>query len=392
MDFLDKLSKTFGRGTIMIGNVKEYDVDCNYNYDFFAQRKKDFYSKFSHKSILCQGKHWENTPLVTILITTYKRPELLRQALSSALNQKGFDDYQIIIADNEGAPIEEETPTVKVVKEYQDEKVIYYRHSEEVLCKMDSAVRLAKSPWIVFLHDDDLLAENHLRIMMDVVKKHKEIKFLGCDAKDFSIEKEVNLNQDVDEQNYKIYKYTRDAICFGGWTGWLGALISRKHYIAIGGMPLVSMGIGDTAMVIVFSHHFGTYKYSGGKPLYFYRQGEQQATWITAKNERWKINEYFFYKYVINKYHKLTHKIYERNIAYYLLEHYKNYYVNNDIYEASLNFDFIISKCGMPADIEKRNVSYYVISTFFWLYRGIVRRLAYIWDQKIRKSDVYLTI
>lgn len=377
---------------IVINNVKEYDVDYNYEYDFFAQREKDFYSKFSHKSILCQGKHWECTPLVTILITTYKRPELLRKSLSSALNQKGFDDYQIIIADNEGVPIEEETPTAKVVKEYQDKKIIYYRHNREAYFRECAAAQLARSPWIIFLHDDDLLAENHLQMMTDVVKSHKEIKFLGCDMKGFNDEKKVNLSQNVDEKNYKIYKYTREGVCLGGWAGWLGALISRKHYIAIGGMPPVSMGIGDTAMVVVFSHHFDTYKYSGGKPLYFYRQGEQQATWLTAKDERWKINEYFFYKYVISKYHKLTHMIYERNIAYYLFDHYKNYYMNDDIYEADINFNFIISKCGIPVDIKKRNASYYIISTYFWLYRGLVRRFAYIWMNKIKKTDIYLAV
>ncbi len=360
-------------------------------YDFFAAGKNDFYNKFSHDSILCQGKHWKKHPLVTILITTYKRPELLQEALESALNQKGFSDYQILIADNEGRPIEEETPTSKVVKKYQDERVIYYRHSKEVSFISDAAVRLARSPWIVFLHDDDMLAENHLAIMTDVIKKHKQIKLLACDMKISASGKEFREDQNSDKGNYRLYAYLRDATCFGNSSGWLGALISRKHYIAIGGMPKISTGIGDTIFMANFLHHFGSYKYSGGKPLYFYRKGEQQQSYLYVNDPRVRINEYFFNKYVINKYHKWTHKILERNIAYGLFDFFQSYY-EDDIYNANIDFEFIISECGLPSDIMKRGTRYYLTRGFFWLYGGCVRFLAYIYRQKIKKSDIYIII
>lgn len=361
------------------------------NYDFYAAGKNDFYRKFSHNSILCQGKHWGKNPFVTILIPTYKRPELLSKALESALNQKEFDDYQILIADNEGRPIEEETPTSQVVKKYQDERLIYYRHSEEVVYRMDAIIRLARSPWIVFLHDDDMLAENHLALMTDVIKRHKEIKLLACDMKVFSSEKEIKECQNVVGQDYKIYKYLKDAICLRNNSGWLGALISRKHYIAIGGMPSINTGVGDTIMVGSFLHHFGTYRYSGGKPLYFYRKGEQQQSCLYASDSKSKINEYLFYKYVIGKYHKLTHGFWERNIAYGLFDFFKSYY-EDDIYKGTVDLEFIISECGLPSDICKKGIRYYITISFFYLYGGCLRRLVNIYREKIRKSDVYIMI
>ncbi len=371
----------------MIDNVKEYDVDCNYDYDFFAQRKEDFYNKFSHKSVLCQGKHWKKPPLVTILITTYKRPELLRHALLSALNQKGFEDYQVIIADNEGRPVEEETLTAKVVKEYQDEKIIYYRHDREVLFRECAAARLARSQWIVFLHDDDLLAENHLKTLTDVVEKYKDIRFLSCEIRDFATERDVEKVSAEKGTDGKLYEYLRDTIYLGPWSGWLGALISRKHYIAIGGMPSIVMGMGDTAFAAVFLHHFGIYKYRGGKPLYFYRRGEQQATFLSIRDPRPRINEYFFYKYVINKYHRLTHKIWERNMAYALLND-----PNAVIYNVNLDVDYIISKCGISSDIREKNVKYYLTKLYVSLYRHCIWHLEYIYRQKIKKSDIYAVI
>lgn len=360
-------------------------------YDFFAKGKSDFYNRFSHNSILCQGKHWKTPPLVTILIPTYKRPELLRQALESALNQKEFGDYQIIIVDNEGKPIEEETLTAKVVKEYQDERVIYYRHDRELsIYKMDAAVRLARSPWIVFLHDDDILAENHLKIMTDIVKRHKEIKFLGCKEKEFT------TKQDIEKENaytyhYIIQKMLKNATCFRNWTGWLGALISRKHYIAIGGMPAIKMGCGDKAMVGVFLHHYGTYSCQTDGPLYYYRLGEQQISYTQRDTwERVLINEYCFERYVINKYHKFTHKLWERNLAYLTLQKCEAY--NSGIYHTQISLDNVISECDMPSDIKERKLLYYFTTGIFWIYIKCIKHLCYWYMQRLKRSDIYLDI
>lgn len=362
---------------------------CVKEYDFFAQSKKDFYSKFTHKSILCQGKHWEKKPLVTILITTYKRPELLRQALESALNQKGFDDYQIIIADNEGRPIEEVTPTARVVKDYQDDRIIYYRHSKEVQFKSDSAVRLARSPWIVFLHDDDILSENHLAIMTDIVKKHKEIKFLGCSMQEFTSVQSIKFNDTI-PCDYTVVKYLKDTTCLGDWAGWLGALISRKRYIAMGGMPSFEMGNGDLAMVAMFHHCFGTYGCHSNQPLYYYRKGEQQVTYTLREiQENNRINAYYFYKYVISRCHKLTHRIWERNIAYITLEECERY---NNTYCANIDIDNVISECNMPTDIKQKNVRYYMTKSIFNMYRKLVRWLDKIFIGKMKKSDIHMAI
>lgn len=359
-------------------------------YDFFAEGREDFYKKFSHKSILCQGKHWEMPPLVTILITTYKRPEMLRQALESALNQKGFYDYQIIVADNEGASIEEETPTARLMKEYPNEKLIYYRHSQEVFYKADSAVRLARSQWIVFLHDDDLLAENHLRLMTGIVKKHKEIKFLGCRAKDFILEKEIEKEKNRGRSDrYVIQRCLKSLGCLGDWVGWLGALISRKHYISIGGMPLVSMGCGDRAMVGKFLHYYGTYTCISDKPLYYYRRGRQQVSY--AKKAEWEralINEYFFNKYVINKYHKFTHRIWEKNMAYYILDLCRDY--NKGIYHTQIDLKHVIFECNMPLDLKRKNDFFtkFLIDS----YKNFARILDYICINVLKNTDIHIRV
>ncbi len=366
-------------------------------YDYFAGGKEDFYKKLSQESIesvLCQGSHWKKPPFVTIILTTYKRPEMLKQALDSALDQKGFDDYQIIVADNEGKPLEEETPTAKLLKNYQNDKIIYYRHVQGVLLRTDSAVRLARSPWIVPLHDDDLLAANHLAIMTGIVKKHKEIKFLGCRMKSFSSEQELEMEKKSCVYDYVVGKNLKDTTCLGGWAGWLGSLISRKHYIATGGEPTMVKGIPDMIMVAKFLHRFGTYKCISNKPLYYYRQGEQQASFeitLNGKIEKSRVEEYQFYKYVINKYHKLTHRIWERNIAYTTLEVCERY-SKSKIYHAKINIDRVISESGMPADVKEKNFRYHITKGIFGVYRKWIQCLDDVYVGKLKKSDIHIIV
>lgn len=203
----------------------------NVEFDFFGERERDFYRKFSVESILVQGKHRNPPPLVTIILPTYKRPELLKQALESALNQVDFEDYQIIIADNEGTDIRMETETARLVSCYQDEKILYYRHEKTINYKMDYAARLSRSKWICFLHDDDILASNHLYVMSRIVQKHKDIKYLSCTYKYFFDEICTNDFRKMTEPHrisFQIKKVPKAYTCVGYFAGWLGAFINRE--------------------------------------------------------------------------------------------------------------------------------------------------------------------
>ena len=61
--------------------------------DFFAGDKEDFAASVQNPSCLWQGAHRQQTPFVSVVITTYKRPQWLKVALDSAIAQEGFDDF-----------------------------------------------------------------------------------------------------------------------------------------------------------------------------------------------------------------------------------------------------------------------------------------------------------
>lgn len=107
----------------------------------------------------------DHTPFFTIAIPTYKRAGLLKEAIDSALNQEGFEDFNVIVCDNNP---ERNDETEMLMKLYKDNpKVTYYKHTQNVgmAGNWNKCALLSDSDKIVLLHDDDIIYPNALKIM-----------------------------------------------------------------------------------------------------------------------------------------------------------------------------------------------------------------------------------
>lgn len=143
---------------------------------------KNQFLKFKHiKSNLIYGKeNITRTPLISIAIPTYKRPLLLKEAIESALNQKGFSNYEVIVVDNNpDSTIEEE-----IIKSFNNSKLFYYKNEVNLgmTGNWNRCIELAKGKWVTILHDDDLLYPNFLREMGEIIKNNDDIDLLTCIA------------------------------------------------------------------------------------------------------------------------------------------------------------------------------------------------------------------
>lgn len=346
-------------------------------FDYYAEGKKDFYNKFSEESVLVQGKHRVPDPMITVILTTCKRPDLLKQALESALNQVDFDDYQIIIVDNEGADINIETETSKLVSGYQNEKVVYYRHEKPIGYKMDYAARLARSKWICFLHDDDILASNHLFVMSSIVQKHKRIKFLSCTYKRFYDEiSDADFHTMIEPHKvtYQIKKYPKQYACLGYYVHWQGGLIDRKAYISTGGMPTISPGNGDYYMVEKFHYRYGVYELTSDTPLYFHRHWSGQLS--RGGTELWKricVGEYKYHTYVTSKYHLFFRDFWNRISAYRILRKCESY--NKGIFQTSIDLEEVACESNMPQGVLDKGELYARDMIMQTLYKEILEKV-----------------
>lgn len=118
----------------------------------------------------CIIKGYIDSPFVTIAIPTYKRPDLLRETIDSALNQKSEVQYEVLIVDNNP---ERNDETEKLINSYNDNRIRYYKNNENIgmIGNWNRLYTLARGEWVVMIHDDDLLCVNYLE---DAVKYMRE--------------------------------------------------------------------------------------------------------------------------------------------------------------------------------------------------------------------------
>lgn len=113
------------------------------------------------------------SPLVSILIPTHDRPDLLRLALDSALAQS-FGDFELVISDNS-----ESEASVELLRETvaADPRIRHLRcpSKNHYLENWLHALAAARGEYIAFLMDDDLFHPDKLARMVPVLQNQPEV-------------------------------------------------------------------------------------------------------------------------------------------------------------------------------------------------------------------------
>ncbi len=122
-----------------------------------------------------------NTPLVTIVTSTYNRADIVRGAIASVLAQD-FRDWEMCV-------VGDCTPddTAGTVASYKDARLRYYNLTEKsppgshgAIAKNHAIFNMARTPYIAYLDDDDYYRPQYLSTMMAYLAKHPEADFLYC--------------------------------------------------------------------------------------------------------------------------------------------------------------------------------------------------------------------
>jgi glycosyltransferase involved in cell wall biosynthesis len=99
--------------------------------------------------------------LVTTVMPTYRRPDQLRAAVASALAQEVSDHTVIVVDDGGGLPPLPE-----------DDRLVAVSLSANTGCLglvRNVGLRLARSPFVAFLDDDNLWRPDHLSVALDAL-------------------------------------------------------------------------------------------------------------------------------------------------------------------------------------------------------------------------------
>ena len=327
-------------------------------FDFYSEGKEEFYNKYEGTSTcVYRGDCAHNIPLVSVIVPTYKRPELLKQAIDSVLGQKDFDDYELIVMDNDAAHINEDTDTFVLMNSYKSNKISYYRNNVVLTHNQDYGVSIARGKWIVFLHDDDLLNPYHLKILTEIASKNSAAKYISCPMKEFIYDDGIKQIINATKYKYSIYTRPKVMVCFGYYPGWLGALIDRVAYINSGGMPTYCNNLGDYCMVQKFHYKYGIWDMEGDAPLYFHGIWEKQASANGSKT--WNnlfVSEYEYYQYVSKVFHPITYTFWERISSYKILDDAKM--INRGIYQYNIDLMNLATSAGMSTNFLYKNLQY----------------------------------
>lgn len=95
-------------------------------------------------------------PTFSVIVTTFNRPDLLEDALAS-LEHQTFRDFEIILVNDRGMPVEALLAPLSVPVSY-----LRKGRNQGLSAARNSALRLARGRYVTYLDDDDLYRPHHL--------------------------------------------------------------------------------------------------------------------------------------------------------------------------------------------------------------------------------------
>ena len=114
--------------------------------------------------------------LVSIVIPTHKRPELLKKALESALEQTYPHTEIIVVDDNSGDNTEE------VVKAFDSSKVRYFRNGSSLggAGTRNIGIENSGGEFVAFLDDDDIWYKDKIGLQLQKIKESENNVLCTC--------------------------------------------------------------------------------------------------------------------------------------------------------------------------------------------------------------------
>lgn len=145
-------------------------------------------------------------PLFTVVVTTFNRPALLADALDS-LSKQTFADFEAVLVNDNGSAVESSLLDLPF-------PIMYIRQARNggPAAARNTAHRLARGEYIVYLDDDDLFQPDHLETLAQAIEQHPD-EIIYSDAI-FIIEELVDSKR-VErhrEQRYTHGEYSRDRL------------------------------------------------------------------------------------------------------------------------------------------------------------------------------------
>ncbi len=106
-------------------------------------------------------------PLVSVILTTYNRRELLHDAIESVLAQT-YKNFELLIVNDAGEDVSD------IVESFNDPRIKLFTHrfNSGLPFARNTALRFIQGEIVCYLDDDDLYKQHHLHTLVQTYKKH----------------------------------------------------------------------------------------------------------------------------------------------------------------------------------------------------------------------------
>lgn len=106
-----------------------------------------------------------DSPLVSVIIPTFNRPDQLLCALKSVLEQT-FTAFEAVVVNDCGIDVS------KLLKTLDDHRIVHLRHEKNkgLAATRNTGIRAARGKYIAYLDDDDEFYPDHLQTLVDTLE------------------------------------------------------------------------------------------------------------------------------------------------------------------------------------------------------------------------------
>lgn len=141
-----------------------------------STRYSDAFQKIHNNSYIIHSASAPNTPLVSVIIPTFNRPQELIEAIESVRNQS-FQNFEIIVVNDYGYDVS------KLLNKIHDHRIIYKPHdtNKGLAAARNTGIKLARGKYIAYLDDDDQFYPDHLKLLVDFLE-NSEFKIAYTDG------------------------------------------------------------------------------------------------------------------------------------------------------------------------------------------------------------------
>jgi len=224
---------------------------------------------------LISGSFTED-PFVTIAIPTFKRINLIKAAIESAVKQVNFNHFEILVVDND--PTIEQKELENYINSLNDKRIVYYKNKINLgmVGNWNRCIELSSGKWISLLHDDDALNVDYLSIMIPIIKESHNINLLACMSEVVENISDEMLEKRTKNQNVRKYRINNYRLILKNITQAPGILFKKEAALELGGFNDEHYPCSDYSFWIKYIINYQGYIIN--KQMAIYRFGEESTT------------------------------------------------------------------------------------------------------------------